>query len=442
MKSASLALLVFVGCASSSSPAVDGASVTECAVQLPPRGSAPPRPAPAPTPEAPESRVVVHAEVPLKPLERTLEARVPKQLAEGRVRIGPGGTVTYSVERGELSLRITQTALLIEAPARARAEACRGDDCYARCEPEARIVAEVPLMLSPNYRFQTTTVSATFTRGCKVRALGGFLTIDVTPTIEGQLEPELRKVAKEIDRQLPELEPRIAEAWKELAAPRELPLGGCFVLQPVGVIQGPFSPSSTALRARFAVQARPELRTTCGAAPAAPPLPPLATDATLPKDGVVQLGMVTSLDSVASSLESPRVKRAEVASNGPNIDAQLALSGKTCGDVALQAALDFSGDGQHIRLARPALWPGEKERLAGSGVDESELVSAVRIAPLLSVRGFRSAAPSLASSLSQRGVEVSATVSSTRAAGATARGNELVAWLEARGAVQLKLEAL
>ncbi|RYZ07421.1 MAG: DUF4403 family protein [Myxococcales bacterium] len=452
-----LAWLAFGGCASgmSAAPGDARSGIAECAVQLPSRAQAAAR-APAGAAAAPESRVVVSAEAPLLPLQRALEERVPQRLAEGRVRIGPGGTVTYRVERGPLSLRVTSSALLIEAPARARAEACRGDDCYASCEPEARVVAEVPLMLTPDYRFRKTSVSATFTRACKVRALGGLLTVDVTPTLEAQLAPELAKVARQIDEQLPELKPRLNESWRELLAPRELPLGGCFVLQPRAIVQGPFEPSSTKLSGRFAVLARPELRARCEAEASFPPLPPLATDADLPREGAVLLGMVTPLESVARALEAAppvevsgkrvRVAHAAVTSRGSEADVELTLAGEVCGDLALRSAPSFTEERQQIELTRGALQPGESSRLAGSELDERELTqkltAAVHLAPLLSVRGSKDAAPSLAASLSRPGFQVQALVSSTRAAGAAARGDELVAWLEARGAISLKLDTL
>jgi hypothetical protein len=66
------------------------------------------------------------------------------------------------------------------------------------------------------------------------------------------------------------------------------------------------------------------------------------------------------------------------------------------------------------------------------------LASTPHVTPLLSVSAFRDTAPRLASALSQPSVDVSATVSSTRAAGAIARGDQLVAWLEARGGLWLK----
>jgi hypothetical protein len=403
--------------------------------------------------EEPESRVVVHAEVPLAPLQRALEERVPQRLGTGRVKIGPGGVVSYSVDRGPLSVRVSSTSLLIEVPARAHAEACRGDDCYASCEPEARVVAEVPLMLEPDYRFRKTSVSAHFTRGCKVRALGGLLSLDITPSLEAALAPELAKVAQEIDAQLPEIEPHVARAWTELVAPRTLPVGGCFALHPLGLVQGPFVPSTTTLRARFAVRARPELGANCEGATAIA-LPTLGVDPTLPEEGVVRLGMVTSLTSVARALEAGatlpsgdgrvQVPRAEVTSRGARVDAQLTLAGEVCGDTALEAKLDFSGDGAHIGLADAAFPPGEAERLAASQLDGPELAralaSTVRIAPLLSLQAVKDTAPELAAGQSRPELEVRARISSVRPGGASARGTDLVAWLEARGSLQLKAE--
>jgi hypothetical protein len=433
-----LGLLSLGGCAAGASSARDGSGPgnAECTVKLTPRASVPPRSAPLPEPPTPESQVMVHAELPLAPLRRTLEERVPKHLSDGRVRIGPGGTVSYSVERGALSLRVTSSALLIEAPARAKAQACRGDDCYASCEPEARVTVEVPLMLGPDFRFQKTYVSLSFTRGCKIRALGGFFTLDITPTLEAQLAPELEKVAREIDPQLPDLRPRIAQAWSELAKPRPLPLGGCFELQPFGVTQGPFAPSTTSLNARFAVHARPELRPACSPASSINPLPTLKTNPALPEEGVLRLGMVTPLEGVARAFESaPNVKQAHVTARGRNIDAELTLAGRVCGDVALEATPDFSGDGQYIGFSHAAL-------VEDAPVDVVALAAAARMTPLLSVRGFQDSAPALAKSLSQPGVEVRATVSSARAAGASARSKDLVAWLEAHGAIWLKAESL
>jgi hypothetical protein len=90
----------------------------------------------------------------------------------------------------------------------------------------------------------------------------------------------------------------------------------------------------------------------------------------------------------------------------------------------------------------PRLMPSERERLLEHEVDAAQLlnrlIASARVTPLLSVQGFREAAPSLASAQSQPKLAISATVSATRAAGAAARGDELVAWLEARGSVSLR----
>jgi hypothetical protein len=80
--------------------------------------------------------------------------------------------------------------------------------------------------------------------------------------------------------------------------------------------------------------------------------------------------------------------------------------------------------------------------LSTGGLDPARvmqaLASAPHITPLLPVSAFRETAPRLATALSQPAVDVSAQVSSARAAGAIARGDQLVAWLEARGGLWLK----
>lgn len=414
----------------------------QCRVQLPPRSAPVSHGATsAPLRKATTSQIVVHLETALGPLPAQLEERVPRRLAEGRAGIGPGGTVSYTAERGALSVSTSATALVIETPVQARAEACRGASCYASCEPRALVRAEVPLMLRPDYGFAPAVVSLRFTQGCKVRALGGFLTIDLTPTIEGALEPELRKVGREIDKQLPDLRAEAEKLWRELLVPRELPLGACVVLEPSALVQGPLTPSREQLRARFAVLATPELRSRCaepsGAAP--PSLPPLRLDPSMPDEGTVQLGMVTPLEGLAQSLTT---SQAQVSAWGSDVDVALTLSGEVCGELAFTARPDFSGEGQHIGLAQPQVSLSERQRLLDSELEPDQLLrqlaAGARVTPLLSVQGFRDAAPVLASAQSQPKLEISAQVSATRAAGAAARGDELVAWLEARGSVTLR----
>jgi hypothetical protein len=186
-----------VGCAAGvSSAGSTSASAQECAVRLPPAQASSPASTAQVLRAARESQLVVHGEAPLSTLALALEKRVQKRLAEGKFDIGPAGTVSYSVERGALSLSVTATSLVIETPVSSRVEACRGGGCYASCEPEAVVKASVPLLLASDYRFAPSTISLKLTRGCKVRALGGLLTIDLTQTLESELELELGKTAR------------------------------------------------------------------------------------------------------------------------------------------------------------------------------------------------------------------------------------------------------
>ena len=448
-----LAAVGLTGCAAGPHPAGSTAGDSqECAVQLPLPQAAPPAPTTAPLRAARESQLVVHGEAPLSTLAVTLEQRVQKRLAEGRFGIGPGGTVSYRVERGALSLSVTTTSLVIEAPVSAQAEACRGQRCYASCEPEAVVRASVPLLLRPDYRFEPSAISLRFTRGCQVRALGGLLTIDLTPTLESELRLELAKVARQIDQQLPDLRADVERGWAELSTPRPLPLSGCLLLQPRAIVQGPLTPSMTTLRANFAVLARPELRSRCG--DEAPPqsLPALARDLSLPEEGAVLLGMVTPLAGFERSLMAATpvhasqrtlaITGARVAARASDVDVTFELGGDVCGRATVGAVPDFSGDGQRIALTRPTLSPAERERWQASRIDSQALAPALlasaHVTPLLSVSAFRDGAPTLAQALSRPSLRVSARVSSARAAGAAARGDELVAWLEARGSVTLQ----
>jgi len=429
-----------------------GAPPQECAVQLPPVQASPTALALPPLRAARESQIVVHAEAQLSTLSRELEQRIQKRLAEGRFRIGPGGTVSYSAERGALSLSVTSTSLLIETPVTARAEACRGSGCYASCEPQALVRATVPLLLRPDYRFEPSAISLRFTRGCKVQALGGLLSIDLTPTLESGLRPELAKVSRQIDEELPDLRADIERGWAELALPRPLPLSGCVLLQPRAIVQGAFTPSTSVLRANFAVLATPELRSRCGDDAPPQPLPALERDLALPEEGAVLLGMVTPLEGFERSLlaaapvhasqRTLRVTGARVAARASDVDVTFALGGDVCGSTTVGATPDFSGDGQLIVLGRATLSTAERERWQANELDGqavmTALVASSHVTPLLSVSAFRGAAPALAQALSRPSLQIKAQVSSARAAGAAARGDDLVAWVEARGSVTLE----
>jgi len=406
---------------------------------------------------APLSRFVIHVQAPIAALSSALSSRIPQRLAEARgVRLGLAGVLNYEVTRGSLSVSVSERGLVVQAPVRAHAEACSNARCYASCEPEALVRVEVPLKLRADYRFEEAQVSVSFTRGCKVRALGGLLTVDLTPTLKAQLLPELARVSKAIDRELPDVRAEVEKAWSELSVARALPLGGCMVLQPSGIVQGPMTPSapsaSEAIHARFALLARPELRTRCAEAPPATPLPPLQFDPALPEQGRVTLGLVMPLESLERAFETAgplevsksrfRIAQASVASAGRKVEADLTLQGDTCGRVGLRANLDFSGDGLFIGLLQSELAVGEWARLAQSSLAVSPFVdalaSAPRLVPSLSVVGIREALPALAASLSDRQTEVSAKVSSVRASGAIARGTNLVAWVEAHGSLFVK----
>jgi hypothetical protein len=202
--------------------------------------------------------------------------------------------------------------------------------------------------------------------------------------------------------------------------------------------------------------ARPELWSACPAAAEPAALPPLQSDPSLPEEGVALLGLVTPLTAIAGALHSApllpgtdkglRIAQATSSARGNDVALDLLLAGGVCGQVALRAEPDFSGDGRFIGLKQTRVSEADLDRIEQADLDASALAGAVqgvpKLSPLLSVSGFRESAPALASALSQRSVKISADVSATRAAGAAARGSELVAWLEARGSIALELTNL
>ena len=425
-----------------------------CRFVLAPRKAPPERLPPANSPLGiGSSRIVAHAEVALARIKNELEAKVDRRLADVRgASIGIAGIVNYTADRGPFSLSVERDALVVRTDVRAHAEACSRGSCYASCDPTAVARAEVPLKLGPGYRFAPSRVTASFTRGCKIRALGGFLTIDLTKTLENELASTLRRVQNDIDRQLPDFKPEAERIWTELSKARKVPLVGCVVVQPRGLVQGPVTGTRDALHLRFALRAAPELRTHCDEPPALRPLPPLEQDPTLPAEDEVMLGLVSPLSSVASAFEAvdrvdvggarARVERAAVVSAGAAIDADLSLLGEVCGDVALRASPAWSRDGRALELGSVKLAPGEKRRIAAASLEPGSIASAVGKAPriglLLDVERIDDVLPALAQSLSDESVDVSATVTRVRPAAAIAREEALVAWLAIRGRLVLK----
>jgi hypothetical protein len=427
------------------------ASAADCAQRLGPRPASPPAPRPSIAADAPPSLLIVHAHLSLAKLAAELERHVALRLAEGRgVEIGVAGVLDYSVDRSAFTLSIAGDHLVVETPVQGRARACRGGRCYAGCEPRALVRAEIPLWLGADYRFGRSRLSLAFTNGCKVRALRGMLNIDVTPLLESALAPRLERVRREIDARLPDVRAHVERAWQQLSTPRPSPLG-CIVLEPVGLVQGPVQQSMQTAHARFALLARPELRMDCSDRAPRAALPPLSADPALPDEGVVTLGMELPLTSLARAFEAAkpeagserrlRIAQATIEPLGKNVSAELELSGELCGAVALQAEPTFAGEDAVIELTAGKFDAGESARLRAAGLEPDALARQLtrlpRVSAPLSLPMLRAAPPALAWAFSDPMFSLSARVSSLRAAGAEARADHLVAWVEARGSLWL-----
>ncbi len=374
--------------------------------------------------------MIAHVDMRLATLAQELDARVPRRVADEKNRgIGMAGHLNYTVDRGPFAVAIEGESLLVRTELRGHAEACASGRCYASCDPTAIATATVPLRLTPEWRFSPSRVNVAFTRGCQVKALGGFVRIDVTPTIEGQMGPALRRVEQEIDGRLPQPRPQAERLWRELSAPRPLPLGSCVVVNPRSIVQGPMTAAGTTLRVRFGLVAAPELRTRCGDPPATTALPPLAHDPKMPVEDDLVVAIVSPIASAMASLAPSdpfdldgsrvRITKAAAVSAGAALDLDLSLRGEACGELAARSPVAWTDDGKALRFTSP------------------ELATLPRIAAALSAETLRDVVPQLASSLSDPSVEVKATVKDAKPLAAYARGDDLAATVRIRGAVNI-----
>jgi hypothetical protein len=427
-----------------------------CAVQLPPRTAGnelPPLPGTAPAFAAARSTLVVSVEVPLGGVRQALEAKVPRRVAEERDHdIGMAGRLEYTVDRGPFTLRVENDVLVVESMLQGRAQACAKGRCYAGCAPEARATARVPLRLGVDYKLRTSEVRIDVTRGCAVRALGGFLTVDVTPILQGALAAQSRSVQAAIDRELPDLRPQAARLWDELAKPKALPLGACVVLAPEEIVQGPASGTPELMRLRFGLLARPEVRMKCGdtPTPARPvrPLPPLRDDRALTPLGDVRLAIVLPPEATARALEQGdpidlghgrvRVRKASGdASSGLLLD----LAGEACGEVAMSVSGVAWSDSQSLHLTGTAIPAGDGARLSTAGLDGARLAKGIELAPIplpIAVSALAALLPELASGLSDDRVSIAASVERAQPDVAGIRGPDLVAVALLHGAVTIR----
>ncbi len=432
-----------------------------CATRLPPRASAaaaappalPPLPGPAGTPLALRSQLIVNVDLPLAGVRQAIEAKVPRRVAEERDHdLGVAGHLEYTVDRGPFALRIENDTLVVESNLQGHAQACAKGRCYAGCAPEARATARVPLHLGADYKLHASDVRVEVTRGCEVKALGGFLTVDVTPILRGALEGQSRMIQASIDRELPDLRGEATRLWSELEKPKALPLGACVLLEPEEIVQGPASGTVELAHLRFGLLARPEIRMKCGLEGAAPskarPLPPLRDDRALPTLGAVHLAIVLAPEATARALEGSDpfelgAQRTQVRRAGgePMAGLDLELGGEICGAVTMRAAGVTWNDPQSLHLTGVTPLLEEAERLAAAGIDGARLAAGIERAPIplpLAVPALGTLLPELASGLSDDRVTIAAAVESALPETAGLRGNDVVAVALLRGAVTLR----
>jgi Domain of unknown function (DUF4403) len=457
-----LVLVATVACGPGAPPRERSAPVAApvaetCAVRLPPRAGdpLPPLPAAGAGLSPARSTLVVNVEVPLAGVRQALEAKVPRRVAEERDHdLGMAGRLEYTVDRGPFTLRVENDVLVVESVLQGRAQACAKGRCYAGCAPEARATARVPLHLGADYKLRSEGVRIDVTRGCEVRALGGLVTVDVTPILRGALAGHAHNVQASIDRELPDLRPEAARLWDELGKPKPLPLGACVVLAPEEITQGVASGTPELARLRFGLLARPEVRMVCGApsepAPTSPPrpLPPLRDDRALPQLGDVHLAIVLAPDAARRALEGADAidlgrgrARIRKASGDVGSGLLLDLAGEVCGEVGTSTSGVAWADPQSLHLTGAAPLAGDGERLAAAGLDGARLAKGIELVPIplpIAVSALGAMLPELARGLSDDRVTITAAVESAQPETAGTRRGDIVAVAILRGAVTIR----
>ena len=433
-----------------------------CGVTLPPEAAGDAMPPPAPTSAAAmrASKIVVEAEIPFARIARELESAVPRRVAEEHGRdIGLAGSLDTTIDRGPFTVGVSAAgdALVVRTSLYARARACTSSrGCYAGCAPEAVATVTAPLALSEAYALSPPRVTVAIVRGCRISALGGLIQVDLTPTIEAQLGPHVRRVEQEIARRLQNVGPLLAERWTELAKPHELPLGaGCVSVHPSGLTQGPSSASADAVRLRFALSASPELRPRCDeAAPLVPYfLPPLAHDATMPDEDELEVRARVPIERFATAAAAPRSfalgdhqaipRSATVHPDGPELLVSVTLGGDVCGDVHARGRAVWKDDARALGFATLTFSPAERARLEAASVAPEAVAKAfetnVRVAPKITPDTTKTTLPAIVPSLSTTDVELSATVSTARAGDVSTEGEDVVASTLVRGKLVARL---
>ena len=98
-------------------------------------------------------------------------------------------------------------------------------------------------------------------------------------------------------------------------------------------------------------------------------MPPLRIDVALSDEGVVQLGMVTPLATLASAVTPGR---AELEAFGSDVSVLHSSTQDVCGEIAFTAQPDFRSDEQGITLNAAKLSESERQRLVDEDVDPPE----------------------------------------------------------------------
>lgn len=163
------------------------------------------------------SRLHFSAQLPEVELVQWVEKQIPPRLAQAKNQpVGAPGQATYRVDRGRPQISADGKNLRLTLPVQANIEVCKplGTVClrYGQCEPSFEVEFTQSLDLGSSYKWPTPRGRVQAKKRCVIG-------LDVTSQITKLAEAEVKKIEKQIQKQLPPLEPLVRELLSNTLAP-------------------------------------------------------------------------------------------------------------------------------------------------------------------------------------------------------------------------------
>ncbi len=337
----------------------------------------------------PASRVMVDVVVPVDAMVAALDRAVPPELVDRRdIDVGPAGRLSLRVTRGAFAVTARGDDLVVDVDLFGRASFCKplgllGCVGYASCEPAAHGRAEVTLALDGKYRLPPSRVEIPITRACTMTAIG----LDVTEDFAKEAAAQARTIRDRIDAGVPEVAPLVADIWRALGTSVPLGNGACARLTPRQIVQTGLRSTGASLSIGVGAEGEIVVEAPCRPSAPSPPIPPprVVRDAA---NGVhLEVPIVVSWEQASLVLaralfslepvvgrERVHVTDVRATADGDSVRLLVAVSGRTCGEVAFTARLAPREELARVDLVDLSPVDGEAAR---AGLDASALARAI-----------------------------------------------------------------